>query len=73
MTRSNDVDLTDRQKEVISQLMKGNTNKEIANTMNIEVSTVKSHIAVLMTKLGLNSRVKLALWGVKNPDKLQKV
>ena len=41
---------------------RGRTNAEIADELYISLSTVKTHLASLMTKLGARNRVELAMW-----------
>jgi DNA-binding NarL/FixJ family response regulator len=40
----------------------GRTNAEIADELYISLSTTKSHLAGLMSKLGARNRVELAMW-----------
>ncbi len=54
--------LTEREEEVLVLLARGRTNAEIASELFIGLSTVKSHIASLMTKLGVRNRVEIAMW-----------
>ena len=54
--------LTDREEEVLLTVARGRTNSEIAAELRITLSTVKSHIASLMTKLGVRNRVEIAMW-----------
>ncbi|WP_437500683.1 response regulator [Sorangium sp. So ce1099] len=54
--------LTDREEEVLLTVARGRTNAEIADELHISLSTVKSHIASLMTKLGARNRVEVAIW-----------
>lgn len=54
--------LTDREEEVLLAVASGLTNTEIADTHYIGLSTAKTHVASLMTKLGLRNRVELAIW-----------
>jgi DNA-binding CsgD family transcriptional regulator len=52
-------DLTPRQKEIISCVLKGYTNEEIAEKLFISVSTVKTHLNAIYKKLNLPNRLSL--------------
>jgi DNA-binding NarL/FixJ family response regulator len=54
--------LTEREEEVLVTVARGRTNAEIADDLCISLSTVKSHLASLMSKLGARNRVELAMW-----------
>ncbi|MEO3794478.1 response regulator transcription factor [Nonomuraea sp. B10E15] len=54
--------LTDREEQILLTVARGRTNSEIAAELHISLSTVKSHIASLMTKLGVRNRVEIAMW-----------
>ena len=54
--------LTSREEEILIPVAKGWTNHEIADEMHISVSTVKTHLASLMQKLGARNRVEIAMW-----------
>ena len=54
--------LTDREEEVLTHVAHGLTNAEIAGELYVSVSTVKTHLASLMTKLDVRNRVELAIW-----------
>lgn len=54
--------LTDREEEVLATLARGRTNTEIADELFISLSTVKTHVASLMDKLGARNRVEIAIW-----------
>jgi DNA-binding NarL/FixJ family response regulator len=47
---------------VLAKVAGGLTNAEIAEELFISLSTVKSHLASLMTKLAARNRVDLAMW-----------
>lgn len=54
--------LTEREEEVLLTVATGRTNAEIADDLHISLSTVKTHLASLMTKLGARNRVEIAMW-----------
>ncbi|HEY4852405.1 MAG TPA: response regulator transcription factor [Streptosporangiaceae bacterium] len=54
--------LTDREEQVLATVAQGLTNSEIAGELYITLSTVKTHIASLMAKLGARNRVEIAMW-----------
>jgi DNA-binding CsgD family transcriptional regulator/HSP20 family molecular chaperone IbpA len=52
--------LSPREREVLSLLVDGRTNKEIARQLVISVSTVNYHVASVLTKLGAENRTQAA-------------
>ena len=54
--------LTEREEQVLLTIARGRTNAEIARELYISLSTVKTHIASLMAKLGARNRVEIAMW-----------
>lgn len=54
--------LTEREEDVLALVARGRTNAEIAGELFISLSTTKTHIASLMTKLAARNRVELAMW-----------
>ncbi|MEL7208830.1 MAG: response regulator transcription factor, partial [Actinomycetota bacterium] len=54
--------LTDREEEVLVTVARGLTNAEIADALHVSLSTVKTHLAALMRKLGARNRVEIAIW-----------
>ena len=54
-------EFTDREVEVLKELVTGASNKEIAEKLNIGQSTVKMHITNMLQKAGFHSRLELAL------------
>jgi len=52
--------LTPRQKETLALVMQGRSNKEIARALGVIESTVKTHLKVIMRKLGARNRTDAA-------------
>lgn len=58
--------LTAREHEILLLLAEGKSNEEIARELVVEVSTVKSHLARMMPKLGVRSRLQAVVWAYQN-------
>jgi len=58
--------LTDRERTVVQLIAEGNTNKEVANKLDISLKTVESHRAAIMRKLNLPSSAALVRYAVRN-------
>jgi two-component system nitrate/nitrite response regulator NarL len=54
-------ELTPREKEIVSEIKAGNSNKEIALTLSISEETVKRHLSNIFEKLQVSSRLELAV------------
>ncbi|QIZ39802.1 response regulator transcription factor [Saccharopolyspora sp. ASAGF58] len=48
--------LTKREREVLDQLVRGRSNREIARSLGISERTVKNHLRNIFTKLGVGDR-----------------
>ncbi|OCA91069.1 hypothetical protein A8F94_04200 [Bacillus sp. FJAT-27225] len=64
--------LTKREKEILSHVSKGMTNRQIANALFISENTVKNHIRNIMEKLQMNNRLTAANYA-KNEGWLQHI
>jgi DNA-binding NarL/FixJ family response regulator len=51
---------TSREKQVLTMLMEGRSNKEIGGPLGIEERTVKAHVSSLMRKVGVTNRIALS-------------
>jgi DNA-binding NarL/FixJ family response regulator len=60
--RTPTVALTEREEDIVRSVARGLTNAEIGEQLFISLSTVKSHIANIQTKLGVRNRVEIAGW-----------
>lgn len=54
-------DFTDREIEILRELVAGASNKEIGDKLCVEQSTVKMHISNMLQKTGYQSRLELAV------------
>lgn len=57
--------LTDRERHIYQLLAEGNSNKEIANLLNLSLHTVETHRSRVMEKLNLHSAAELVLSAVR--------
>ncbi len=53
--------LTDKQREVLTHMVRGESNKMIAFRLNIAETTVKTHVSAILRKLKVSSRVQAIL------------
>jgi NarL family two-component system response regulator LiaR len=59
-------DLTERERDVLGQMIEGLNNKQIADKLVISVSTVKFHVSSVLGKLGVSSRTEAVSLALKN-------
>jgi DNA-binding NarL/FixJ family response regulator len=59
-----DVTLTQREMDVLRQLVNGLTNKQIAETLHISYETVKEHVQHILRKIGVTDRTQAAVWAL---------
>ena len=57
--------LTPREREVVSLLARGRTNREIADTLIISERTVENHVSNVLGKLSLETRAQVAIWALR--------
>ncbi len=64
--KKTDIRLTRRETDVLSLLVKGYSNKEMAEAMFISEKTVKNHLTSIFRKLGVKDRTQAAVYALKN-------
>lgn len=57
--------LTSREKEVLTLIVRGLSNKEIASKLEITLRTVKAHVSSILMKLNVNDRTQAAVLAVQ--------
>jgi two-component system nitrate/nitrite response regulator NarL len=57
--------LTQREREILEHLARGQSNKTIARALDISHDTVKLHVRHILSKLNLSSRVEAAVFAVE--------
>ncbi len=60
------VGLSDRESQILSCLVSGNSNKVIANRLSITEATVKVHMKSLLRKIKVSNRTQAAIWAVNH-------
>ena len=58
--------LTERELEILQQIVDGHTNKEIAQTLFISEKTVKNHVTNILRKLDLSDRTQAAVYAIRH-------
>jgi DNA-binding NarL/FixJ family response regulator len=58
--------LTQREVEVLKFLAGGKANKEIAYALGLSEGTVKTHISIILSKIGMQSRTQAAIYANEN-------
>lgn len=58
--------LTQREREILTHLARGESNKAIARQLEISYDTVKLHVRHILAKLNLSSRVEAAVFAVEH-------
>jgi DNA-binding NarL/FixJ family response regulator len=58
--------LTEREREVLVQIARGRSNREIARALSVSEKTVKTHVSNLLMKLGVQDRTQAALYAVRH-------
>jgi len=58
--------LTRREREVLAEIAKGRSNREIARALGVSEKTVKAHVSSVLAKLGVQDRTQAALLAVRH-------
>ena len=58
--------LTSREREVLAEIAKGRSNREIARALTVSEKTVKAHVSAVLAKLGVQDRTQAALIAVRH-------
>jgi DNA-binding NarL/FixJ family response regulator len=59
------IPLSQREIEVLEQIARGNSNKEIARALSISDQTVKNHITSILRKLAVNDRTQAVVYAIR--------
>ncbi len=59
-------DLTDREREVLTLMIEGLNNTQIAGSLSVSPSTIKSHVSNILSKLGVTSRTEAVTLSLRN-------
>ena len=60
-----DVELSDREKDILMEIAEGLNNKEIAEKLFLSEGTVRNYVSLLLDKLELRDRTQLAIYYYK--------
>jgi NarL family two-component system response regulator LiaR len=65
-TRGPEIDLKERELEVLALLAKGLTNPQIAEQLSLSVSTIKFYVSAILEKLNVDTRTEAAHWAFQH-------
>jgi NarL family two-component system response regulator LiaR len=65
-TRTPEIDLKERELEVLALLAKGLTNPQIAEQLSLSVSTIKFYVSAILEKLNVDTRTEAAAWAFQH-------
>ena len=64
--------LTPREREVLAEIARGRSNREIARALGVAEKTVKTHVSSVLAKLGVQDRTQAALVAVRHGNSLRR-
>ena len=65
LQRISNPELSERELDVLRLMAQGMSNSDIATTLSISESTVKSHVNHILSKLGVNNRTQAVIVAIK--------
>lgn len=71
--KANGGNLSGRETEILSCLVNGNSNKDIANSLSLTEGTVKVHLKTILKKIHVRNRTQAAIWALNNGIKFDAV
>ena len=60
--------LTAREREVLEEIARGRSNREIGRQLRVSEKTVKTHVSSVLAKLGVQDRTQAALYAVRHAE-----
>jgi DNA-binding NarL/FixJ family response regulator len=66
LTMPHTTPLTQREEQIVRAIARGLMNRQIAEELRISEQTVKNQLTTIYQKLGVQSRVQLAVYAVRN-------
>ena len=63
-------DFTSRERDILARIVQGDSNDQIAASLGISVSTVKTHIGNILRKTGQTNRVRLIVWATRHSTQI---
>jgi len=64
-TETGPAGLSEREKEVLEHIARGETNREIANALGLAEKTIKNYVSAVLAKLGLERRAQAAVYATE--------
>ena len=65
-TMANPIRLTSRERALVAAVVDGCANRDIASRFGVSEQTVKNQLSVLFQKVGVSSRLELAMYAVRH-------